>query len=79
MKENICKCTNCDSLLYDENPQTDAVQFDTTNIGVQILPMEQLNDDGETFWGCGNCQSDSYLMDIHSQEELDKFIEEQKQ
>ena len=72
--ENICKCNNCGSFLYDENPQTDTLKIDVSNLNVPILPMEQINQDGDTFWGCGNCQTDGYLMDIDS---IDKIMETQ--
>lgn len=62
--EYICKCNNCDSLMYDENPQTGAEKVDELQFQCEILPMELLNDDGESYWGCGNCQTDGYLTDI---------------
>jgi hypothetical protein len=60
--EYLCKCLNCETILYDENPQVDAQKKDPTQFD-EVLPMEMINDDGETFWGCGNCQTDSYLSD----------------
>lgn len=61
--EYLVKCNSCDAVLYDENPKPDAVKIDISTIAGEILPMEQLND-GETFWGCGNCQTDEFLTDI---------------
>lgn len=66
--EHICKCTNCDTYLYDENPQTDAVKYFPSSFGTEILPMELLNKDGVSFWGCGNCQTDAYLIDLDENE-----------
>jgi len=60
---HICKCNNCDHYLYDENPQVDAVEKDIKDFEM-IYPMELLNEDGESFWGCGECQTDGYLMDL---------------
>jgi hypothetical protein len=62
--EYICKCTNCDSFLYDENPQVGATKHYPPSFGVEILPMELLNKDGDSFWGCGNCQTDAHLIDL---------------
>lgn len=62
MKANLCKCNNCDNILYDENPQIGAIEIDTEEFE-EILPMELLNEDGDSFWGCGICQTDSFLSD----------------
>lgn len=62
-KEYLCKCNNCGAIMYDENPQVDAIKHDPTQFG-EVLPMEQLNDDGDTYWGCGNCQTDAFLVDL---------------
>ncbi len=70
--QHICQCNNCNSLLYDENPKTDAIPVDVSNINVEILPMELLNEDGESYWGCGNCQTDGYLQDEITVIELPK-------
>lgn len=62
--EYVCKCLNCDRYLYDENPQIGAVKHDVSNLG-EVFPMELLNDDGESYFGCGECQTDSYLTDLY--------------
>lgn len=62
--EYLCKCNNCDSVMYDENPcPTNQSKVDVSNFEI-ILPMELINDDGDSFWGCGNCQTDAYLTNI---------------
>lgn len=63
MKTELCKCNNCGNILYDENPQIGAKKRETESFGI-ILPMELLNEDGESFWGCGDCQTDKYLTDL---------------
>ena len=64
-KEFLCKCNNCGNIMYDENPQVDAVKKDIIEYAGDIIsPMEMLNNDGETFWGCGDCQTDAYLIDL---------------
>ncbi len=63
-KEYLCKCNNCDAILYDENPQIDAQKIDIANFEM-IIPMELLNDEGDSYWGCPNCQTDAYLTEIY--------------
>lgn len=63
MREYVCKCLNCDTYLYDENPQVDAKRHNTETFE-EIVPMELLNEEGESYYGCGNCQTDSYLIDL---------------
>ena len=70
MKTELCKCNNCNSIMYDENPQVGATKIDVTTIDIEILPMELLNEGGDSFWGCGNCQTDAYLTDINQVEDF---------
>lgn len=42
MKTELCKCNNCNSIMYDENPQVGATKIDVTTIDIEILPMELL-------------------------------------
>ena len=63
--EYLCKCNNCGSVMYDENPcPTRQSKVDLGSIKQEVLPMELLNEDGESFYGCGTCQTDNYLTDI---------------
>jgi len=63
--EYLCQCSNCGSVLYDENPQVNAIKLDVEQFDCEILPMELLNeDDGNSFYGCGNCETDEYLIDL---------------
>mgnify|MGYP003538891256 CR=1 FL=1 len=64
--EYICYCNNCCNYLYDENPNLDATKFAPSSFNKPILPMELLNEEGDSFWGCGNCQTDAYLIDIET-------------
>ena len=63
MKAHLCKCNNCDNVMYDENPQIGAIERETEDFDT-ILPMELLNDGFESFWGCGDCETDDYLTDL---------------
>lgn len=62
MRAHLCKCNNCDTVFYDENPKIGAKEIETEDFEV-IYPLELLND-GESFWGCGVCETDSYLTDL---------------
>ena len=70
MREYICKCTNCGTLMYDDNPQIGQLKIDISCLSLEILPMELLQENGESFKGCGNCQTDGYLTDINSLDEI---------
>lgn len=71
-KANLCKCNNCDLLLVDQNPQTDAIEYpifedknrqwvNSENVGV--AEMEYLEDEDGGYWGCPVCETDGYLTD----------------
>lgn len=62
-REYICKCLNCDTYLYDENPQVDATKHDPESFE-EVIPMELLNEEGDSYYGCGNCKTDSYLIEL---------------
>ncbi len=64
MKSYLCKCNNCGSIFYDENPKSENLLINTEKINLSILPMELLNEEGDSFYGCGNCKTDGYLTDI---------------
>lgn len=50
--------------MYDKNPQTNSKKIKTTTINKEILPMELLNDNGDSYYGCGNCETDEFLTDL---------------
>lgn len=64
MEDYICKCNNCGNLICDENPQTGAIPLDILKIDEEIMTMELLSEDGDSYWGCGECQTDGYLEDL---------------
>jgi len=64
MEAKICKCNNCDAILYDENPKIWQKAVEIDNLGQKVVEMELLEEDGESFWACPNCQTDAYLMDF---------------
>ena len=64
MKDYLCKCNMCDSILFDENPDENSVLIDITTIEEPINNMIQFYSGGKFYWGCPNCCTDSYLTDI---------------
>lgn len=63
----VIKSTNfhrCDSILFDENPSENSVLIDITSIDKPINNMIHFYDGGKFYWGCPNCSTDSYLIDI---------------
>jgi uncharacterized C2H2 Zn-finger protein len=59
--EQLCKCLNCDTVLFDQNPQSGATLH---IINGKEQEMKQVNIDGEFFWACPICETDSYLIDL---------------
>lgn len=59
--EYLCKCNNCETIMFDENPQTDAVKKELTG---KEEHMVQVEENGEYFWACPVCRTDDYLIDL---------------
>ena len=59
-KTELCKCTNCENILFDENPQCDAIKYEITG---NELHMIQCKDDS-IHWACPICKTDSFLIDL---------------
>ena len=64
MKAHLCKCNNCGTIFYDENPRIGAKEIELEPLACEVLPMELLNDGVESFWGCSECETDEYLTDL---------------
>lgn len=62
MKEYLCKCTNCGTIMFDENPQVDAEKVEIPKEGAES--MAQLRNGNTFFWACPICKTDSYLIDL---------------
>jgi hypothetical protein len=63
-KEYLCKCNNCNAVLFDENPQVNAVKVDTKDLPT-IHHMEQIVSDDDIFWGCPMCETDEFLNELN--------------
>ena len=65
MKANLCKCTNCETIMYDENPQVDAklylVRNGKTHLNEEVATMDKDKNDN---WACPECETDNYLIDL---------------
>lgn len=57
----LCKCTNCGTIMYDENPQVDAKKKEVPK---RAKHMVQVNDNGDTIWACPICKVDDFLQDL---------------
>lgn len=61
MEEQLCECTNCELIMYDENPNDQPKLIPPSN----VRSMERfINYDGE-YWGCPSCGTDEYLVDLY--------------
>ncbi len=62
---NLCKCSNCDNIIFDENPQVEAPEYSNEDIkALAPLHMEKNTDDPEnSFWMCPICLTDDFLTD----------------
>lgn len=65
----LCYCCNCGCYLIDNNPQFGATKYD---IDIASGELEQFSepadedspDEEDYFWGCPNCETDGFLIDI---------------
>ena len=71
-KRYLCRCNMCDSLLFDENHGEDSILIDVTTIDEPIDHMIQFHDGSKFYWGCPNCSTDNYLVDITDTNQLKK-------
>ncbi len=63
-KHYLCECNMCDAIMFDKNPNVHSDPTDITKIEKPINHMIQFHDGGKFYWGCPNCSTDSYLMDL---------------
>lgn len=66
MKEHLCKCNMCDTILFDENAPIYEIQLEipkNTKHMIQVNISDNINEP-EYIWACPNCKTDEYLNDI---------------
>lgn len=56
----LCTCNNCGNVYEDLNANKGQIEYPDSII-VDLL--ELIQKDGETFWGCPQCQDDAHLTD----------------
>jgi hypothetical protein len=63
----LCRCNNCMCIMVDQNP-IDQPEFEIPAFAVDMeLIQEEDEQTGnmiENFWGCPNCKTDAYLIDV---------------
>jgi len=74
MKSYLCKCNNCDSIFYDENPKSETPLIETDNVGLDIFRMELFTEEGQSFYGCSHCETDAFLVDIDDLFNFPEFL-----
>ena len=67
----LCRCNNCFTIMFDENP-SDQIALVAPSATVNMKKFE--HEEGDSLWGCPECGTDEYLMDIESQQMLDATI-----
>jgi hypothetical protein len=66
-KVQLCKCNNCDTIMFDENPQVINTKFE---IPLNTEHMIQIEEDESFYWACPKCKTDAHLIDITSESQL---------
>ena len=57
-KHYLCKCNNCETIMFDENPATESNLVDIENIdGIENMHYHH------DHWVCPKCGTDDYLVD----------------
>lgn len=75
----LCACNNCNAIMIDQNPNNQP-ELDYSHIELSEMELIQEQDDEtgnmiENYWGCPNCQTDAYLMDIEGKIDLRDRVE----
>ena len=54
----ICTCNNCGNIYDDLNGDDKSIEYQDT----LLKELDLLNENGDSFYGCGVCDTDSFLM-----------------
>lgn len=65
----LCYCIYCGCYYIDNNPQFDAKKYNTDIARGELKLFseptdEDSPDDEDYFWGCPECETDEYLIDV---------------
>jgi hypothetical protein len=72
MKAKLCKCNNCDLIMFDENP-SDQAEFAAPKGTASMVQLEDTQEgdlERSFFWACPTCLTDDYLVDVTSVHQL---------
>lgn len=72
MKEYLCVCSNCGNIFIDDNPGEDSEMLEVPS-GTERLKIFHTIGEGRVL-ACPHCCTDSYLLDIETEGQLEKFI-----
>ena len=61
-KAKLTKCLNCDTIMFDENPN-DQPELPVPDGTVEMIRGE---DEDGYFIGCPVCNTDGYLIDLYN-------------
>lgn len=59
----ICTCNNCGNIYDDPNPGDKSIEYVELCLDKLILIHDEDSQDQVFFWGCPECETDSYLQD----------------
>lgn len=57
---NFCKCENCETVMFDENPQVDAKEYADVDFPNAVC----MSRDEYGYPCCPVCMTDEYLVDL---------------
>jgi hypothetical protein len=60
-------------LMVDENP-SDQPEFETSKLHVENMAWVSEDGKEDIFWGCPNCLTDCYFMDVTEHGQIDETI-----
>lgn len=67
-KATFCQCTNCETIMFDQNPQTGAKQYKISDFPnateMQYMQLLIENQDSDIYWACPICLTDENLIDL---------------
>ena len=68
LKYQFCKCNNCGGVFFDTNPSEQP--FFEIPKGKGYQELDTIEEDGEYFQGCPECETDEHLMDVENENDL---------
>ena len=65
METALCKCTNCETIMFDENENSDVNQHSVKNWKTILNEdVESMIKDNDGYWSCPKCETDDFLIDL---------------